>query len=329
MSRTRRTGAEANPAQIDDSLIPEIARSDSLEDAHSHGESTAHSPKRVDTASDHGGRVTMLRRAQDWLRHGKASREAILLNALPAPVAVLDGRGRIVSVNDAWQRFQDAEAIQVLRPEVGRNYLEIFDRAPNSELLGTHPIAAGIRSVLAGAASNFSMDYVCDSSTEPRWFELTVTRLGGAGTTRGAIVMQQDITQRKQALKALKDSRQRLDRLVMAATDAILTFDADLRLVLSNPAAENMFGYTSAELRGQPLDLLVPAHFRSSHSRDIAIFGEASINARRMGATRPVIESRPRSPSLTQADGAILPPCCAILPIASDSPTSCASVNVA
>jgi diguanylate cyclase (GGDEF)-like protein/PAS domain S-box-containing protein len=234
----------------------------------------------------------MLRRAQDWLRHGKASREAILLNALPAHVAVLDGRGRIVSVNDAWQRFQDAEAIQVLRPEVGRNYLEIFDRAPNSELLGTHPIAAGIRSVLAGAASNFSMDYVCDSSTEPRWFELTVTRLGGAGTTRGAIVMQQDITQRKQALKALKDSRQRLDRLVMAATDAILTFDADLRLVLSNPAAENMFGYTSAELRGQPLDLLVPAHFRSSHSRDIAIFGEASINARRMGATRPVMGLR-------------------------------------
>jgi len=47
----------------------------------------------------------------------------------------------------------------------------------------------------------------------------------------------EDVTDRKRALEALHDGRQRLDSFVMTARDAIVTLDENLRVVLSNPAA--------------------------------------------------------------------------------------------
>ena len=49
------------------------------------------------------------------------------------------------------------------------------------------------------------------------------------------------------------------DGIVRHATDAILTFDADLRIAYANPAAASLFGYTEETLRTRSLaDLLSP-----------------------------------------------------------------------
>jgi diguanylate cyclase (GGDEF)-like protein/PAS domain S-box-containing protein len=98
----------------------------------------------------------------------------------------------------------------------------------------------------------------------------------------------EDITERKQAVRELRESRQRLDGIVTSAMDAIVTVDEEKRIVLSNPAAEEMFGYTAAELQGQSLDLLIPERFRAEHSAQVAAFGETGVTARRKGALRPV-----------------------------------------
>src|ERR1700727_3115442 len=58
----------------------------------------------VDTVSDRDGRSFLLQRAQDQLRAAEASRQAAILNALPAFIAVLDTTGRVVSVNELWER---------------------------------------------------------------------------------------------------------------------------------------------------------------------------------------------------------------------------------
>ena len=98
----------------------------------------------------------------------------------------------------------------------------------------------------------------------------------------------EDITERTQAVQELRESRQRLDGIVTSAMDAIVTVDEEQRIVLSNPAAERMFGYTAAELQGQPLDLLMPERFRAGHSAHITAFGKAGVTSRRMGELRPV-----------------------------------------
>jgi diguanylate cyclase (GGDEF)-like protein/PAS domain S-box-containing protein len=255
-----------------------------------------------DPPTDRRGRVSVLRRAQDWLRHRGASDQAGILNALPAHVAVLDARGTILSANETWQRFETAEPAYGPGPKVGTNYIEICDGAPEPQLREeAQEIAAGIRAVLAGEITIFSMDYSCGSSSEQRWFALTVTPLGD-GPIRGALVMYRDITaergiektlqasafQFRQMAEDMRDSRQRLDSFVMAATDAIVTLDEDLRVVLSNPAAESMFGYTTAALRGRPLHVLLDEPFREPRSLAIASFRERGSDEPKASATRPV-----------------------------------------
>ena len=47
----------------------------------------------VDTVADRDGRTFLLRRAQEQLRHSEAAKQAAILNALPAHIALLDTQG--------------------------------------------------------------------------------------------------------------------------------------------------------------------------------------------------------------------------------------------
>ena len=54
-------------------------------------------------------------------------------------------------------------------------------------------------------------------------------------------------------------------RLVAAAGDAIVAADAEGKIVLWNPAAERIFGFSRSEALGQSLDLIIPERFRQRH----------------------------------------------------------------
>jgi PAS domain S-box-containing protein len=55
------------------------------------------------------------------------------------------------------------------------------------------------------------------------------------------------------------------DALILAAGDAFIAAAPDGSILLWNPAAERLFGYTEGEALGQSLDLIVPERFRSRH----------------------------------------------------------------
>jgi PAS domain-containing protein len=113
----------------------------------------------VDTVADRDGRTFMLRRAQDQLRHSEAAKQAAILNALPAHIALLDTQGLIISVNEAWQRFGSANVLQGPGYGIGVNYLEICDSAREDDASEAHQVAKGIRSVLGGGVKSFSIEY--------------------------------------------------------------------------------------------------------------------------------------------------------------------------
>ena len=50
-----------------------------------------------------------------------------------------------------------------------------------------------------------------------------------------------------------------------AATDAIITIDSENTLLIVNPAAEKIFGYSTKEMIGRPLTKLVPEYVRLLH----------------------------------------------------------------
>lgn len=77
---------------------------------------------------------------------------------------------------------------------------------------------------------------------------------------------------------------EQLAGLVESAMDAIVSVDESHRIVLFNPAAEQMFGMTEAEALGQTLDRLIPEDFRTRHSTHMDTFAERGQTRRRFGA---------------------------------------------
>ena len=57
-----------------------------------------------------------------------------------------------------------------------------------------------------------------------------------------------------------------LDQLVTCVGDAIIVADAHEKIILWNPAATRIFGYTAEEALGKTLDLIVPERQRHRHN---------------------------------------------------------------
>jgi diguanylate cyclase (GGDEF)-like protein/PAS domain S-box-containing protein len=129
-------------------------------------------------------------------------RQAALLDALPANVALLDARGLIVSVNEAWRSFAAANGFEAHAHGVGLDYAALCERAAGMDAAEAPRVAIGIRAVLAGEARSFAIEYPCHSPTQQRWFAMTVTPVG-EDPPEGAVVMHVNITERREATEAL------------------------------------------------------------------------------------------------------------------------------
>src|SRR5262249_7196335 len=125
-----------------------------------------------------------------------ANRVAQLLAAfmgLPIAVAVLDHRGVIREVNDAWRSFvRENGALELAKRSVGINYLEVCRRAAGPESDLGREAAAGIQAVLSCAQLSFSLVYPFQSTTERRYFRLDVAPV--AGVKRGALIAHTKLT---------------------------------------------------------------------------------------------------------------------------------------
>jgi two-component system sensor histidine kinase/response regulator len=179
----------------------------------------------IDTVTGRDGRTFLLQNAQEQLRHREAAKQAAILNALPAHIALLDNQGIIISVNDAWRRFGDGNAMQSPDYGVGCNYVEICEGAQGAYSSEALRVAQGIRSVLRGKEKYFSMEYPCHSPSAKTWFLLTATPLA-EDSLKGAVVMHLNITDRKRTEAQLPLLTERLS--LAAAVAKIGVWDWDL-----------------------------------------------------------------------------------------------------
>lgn len=77
-----------------------------------------------------------------------------------------------------------------------------------------------------------------------------------------------------QAKAAFRESEEHYRAVAEAATDAIITIDSDSTILVVNPAAERIFGYSTEEMIGQPLTMLMPEYLRHLHKAGITRYME-------------------------------------------------------
>lgn len=86
--------------------------------------------------------------------------------------------------------------------------------------------------------------------------------------TKAALV--EELEQKNRKLEIFANEARRAEEkfraLAETASDAILSADQEGMIIYANPAAERLFGYTPAELLGQPLTGLMPERFRAAHA---------------------------------------------------------------
>ncbi|MBK8536578.1 MAG: diguanylate cyclase [Candidatus Competibacteraceae bacterium] len=130
-----------------------------------------------------------------------------ILDSIDANIAVLDGDGVIVAVNEAWRRLALTNETEPGKPAqrtgVGTNYLAVCQQAASGEQL-EEALAArdGIEAVLAGRQPIFTLEYPCHAPHEQRWFIMRTTPLDTE--EGGAVIAHTAITERKQAEEKLR-----------------------------------------------------------------------------------------------------------------------------
>ncbi|PWU09222.1 MAG: hypothetical protein C5B50_27860 [Verrucomicrobia bacterium] len=114
---------------------------------------------------------------------------------------------------------------------------------------------------------------------------LTVLRIGVLG---GVVVwtieaLHRAERERRKAAEALWRSNARLDGIISSAMDAVISVDEQQRVVIFNPAAEEMFGVAATNAIGQHLGNFIPERFRSGYGCPITQFARTGTRTREMG----------------------------------------------
>jgi two-component system cell cycle sensor histidine kinase/response regulator CckA len=135
-----------------------------------------------------------------------------ILNSLPFQVAVLDQKGEIITVNEAWKSFAMANSATDCNYYVGSNYLTVAkDAAGRDSDEVAETALRGIEAVIENVEEFFSLEYPCHSLKEKRWFVMRVSSL--SGVKRGVVVAHIDITQSRLA----KEEQEKLEAQLLQA----------------------------------------------------------------------------------------------------------------
>ncbi|MFN3649715.1 MAG: PAS domain S-box protein [Armatimonadota bacterium] len=162
--------------------------------------------------------ITDYRRSREELRASERFSQAVL-ESLPAQIVVLDGEGRIVRTNPAWERFSRENGGDPARAGAGISYLEVCRAAVAAGEARAGEVLEGLQSVLRGETSEFQMEYSCPNGEEERWL---LVRAAPLPLERGGVVVSHfDVTALHLAERTLTEAAERRsEQLSLAVREA-------------------------------------------------------------------------------------------------------------
>jgi hypothetical protein len=87
-----------------------------------------------------------------------------ILDALAAHIAVIDQAGTIVATNAAWLMFAETNGMTWADFGIGRNYIEICEKATGAFSEEASDIAKNMRLLLNGQLEQYYCEYPCQKS---------------------------------------------------------------------------------------------------------------------------------------------------------------------
>ncbi|MDO9107109.1 MAG: PAS domain S-box protein [Methylovulum sp.] len=226
--------------------------------------------------------ITERKQAEEAVLENKLKLEAALASMTDA-VFISDTAGQFINFNDAFATFHKfANKTECARTLA--EYPKILDvfMADGTPL----PLEQwAVPRALRGETVNHAEYALRRKDTGATWvgsYNFAPIR-NKDGAIVGSVVTARDITERKQAEQALRESEERLAGIIDSAMDAVISVDEQQQIQLFNPAAGQVFGLEPAEAIGRPVTQFMPERFRDAHADHIRHFAQTGITTRRMG----------------------------------------------
>jgi PAS domain S-box-containing protein len=204
--------------------------------------------------------VTELKNAEQALRESEARMKAII-DTVPALINLKDTNNRYLMINRQHSEFFGLDSENL----IGKTSIAISkEHVQRIEQLN--------RSVIETGEAVPPYDYkMTDAQGRERILLTTKAPLKDiSGKAIGVVSTSVDITERKQAEDALRESDARTRIIVDNAIDGIITIDERDRIYSVNAAAMAIFGYSEVEMIGQNVNMLAAEPHRSAHDRYLA-----------------------------------------------------------
>ncbi|WP_228050158.1 PAS domain-containing sensor histidine kinase [Tychonema sp. LEGE 06208] len=208
---------------------------------------------------------------------------AAILEATPDFVGICDLEGYAVYINKAGRKM------------VGINENEDISKRQVAEFTAASARSTwkqAIATAVSGGVWSGETAFVSASKLEIPISQVIISHSASGGKLAYISTIARDISDRFQAEQALQVSQARFAGIVEIADDAIISVDADQKIILFNQGAERIFGWTAAEAIGQSLNLLLPEAFVAPHSHLVSNFGDGVKQARNMGNRKEIFARR-------------------------------------
>jgi PAS domain S-box-containing protein len=190
---------------------------------------------------------------------------------------VSDLEGRYTEVNDAGARLLGLSREQIIGKTIG-------------DLLAPDEVGrlATVRDLLLAGETSVAEWHLRHANGNYVPVEVSAKILPD-GRWQGLV---RDITDRKAAEDAARRAQARIEGIISIAPDAIISIDDDQRITIFNQGAEDIFGWSSREVLGQPLDILLPERVRAIHRQHVARFAAGEATWRRLHRREPIFGLR-------------------------------------
>ena len=186
---------------------------------------------------------------------------AIVRSAADA-IVTADAGGVITTWNPAANRLFGYQPSEAIGMSLANLVPERFRSAHNQGL--ARVVATGETRIIGKTVEVFGLH--SDGHEFPIELSLATWLEGEKRFFSGII---RDITERSEMTQALAVSEQRMQAILESADDAIISIDDRGRVVLWNRGATEMFGYSSDEMKGEPVAAVIPDRYRDAHTSGI------------------------------------------------------------
>jgi hypothetical protein len=185
------------------------------------------------------------KRAEDMESHLRA-----VVDSSPNAIVASTLEGIVTSWNAGAERMYGYQADEVVGHSLGHLLFPASRRAEAGQIVAQLNDGRHLESHLTERLRKDGSTVLVSISASPI--------VDSDGAVTGLVSVAQDVTERER-------ERERLQLLLQGAPNALVCVDRRGSIVLASRQCETIFGYTPAELIGQPIEILIPEAARLRH----------------------------------------------------------------